>query len=88
MDVKRKHYFKIDANTSSDTIFATLESIENDQEEHIENLMNDSDTEFILQEENVQMFNNSACSEKDKNIIVSESNLHAVDGKENVDYQT
>ena len=38
MDVKRKHYFKIDANTSSDTIFAILESIESDQEEDIEKL--------------------------------------------------
>ena len=47
MDVKRKHYFKIDANTSSDTIFAILESIESDQEEGIENLMNDSDTDRV-----------------------------------------
>ena len=48
MDVKRKHYFKIDANTSSDTIFAILESIESDQEEDIiENLMNDSDTDRV-----------------------------------------
>ena len=32
---------------SSDKIYALLDTIESDDEEDIENLMNDSDTEFI-----------------------------------------
>ena len=32
---------------SSDEIYALLDTIESDDEEDIENLMNDSDTEFI-----------------------------------------
>ena len=31
----------------SDEIYALLDSIESDEEEDIENLMNDSDTEFV-----------------------------------------
>ena len=35
------------SSLSSDEIYALLDSIESDEEEDIENLMNDSDTEFI-----------------------------------------
>ena len=44
---KRKAYVKIGAETSSDEIFAILDSIESDNEEDIENLLDDSDTEFV-----------------------------------------
>ena len=35
------------SSLSSDEIYALLDSIESDEEEDIENLMNDSDTEFV-----------------------------------------
>ena len=35
------------SSLSSDEIYALLNSIESDEEEDIENLMNDSDTEFV-----------------------------------------
>ena len=35
------------SSVSSDEIYALLDSIESDEEEDIENLMNDSDTEFV-----------------------------------------
>ena len=47
---KRKAYVKIGAETSSDEIFAILDSIESDNEEDIENLLDDSDTEFVYDE--------------------------------------
>ena len=47
---KRKHYVKIDSTTSSDKILALLEEVKSDDEDDIENLMNDSDTEFIIEE--------------------------------------
>ena len=47
---KRKKYARIDRNTRSEEIFALLDEVNSDQEEDIENLMNDSDTEFIVDE--------------------------------------
>ena len=47
---KKKHYVKIDSTISSDKILALLEEVESDNEDVIENLMNDSDTEFIIEE--------------------------------------
>ena len=35
------------SSLSSDEIYALLDSIESDKDEDIENLMNDSDTEFV-----------------------------------------
>ena len=47
---KRKKYVRIDRNTRSEEIFALLDEVNSDQEEDIDNLMNDSDTEFIVDE--------------------------------------
>ena len=47
---KRKKYVRIDRNTRSEEIFALLDEVNSDHEEDIENLMNDSDTEFIVDE--------------------------------------
>ena len=43
-----KRYFKIKKLSSGD-IYANLDSIESDEEEEIENLMNGSDTEFVTE---------------------------------------
>ena len=47
-DNKRKKYFNLD-KMSSDDIYALLDSVESDDEIEIDNLMNDSDTEFIAE---------------------------------------
>ena len=47
---KRKKYARIDRNTRSEEIFALLDEVNSDQEEDIDNLMNNSDTEFIVDE--------------------------------------
>ena len=46
---KRKKYVGIDRNTRSEEIFGLLDEVNSAQEEDIENLMNDSDTEFIVE---------------------------------------
>ena len=47
---KRKKYVRINRNTRSEEIFALLDEVNSDQEEDIEILMNDSVTEFIVDE--------------------------------------
>ena len=48
---KRKIYFHIDCGTSMDPIFALLDAVQSDNEDEINELMNDFDTEFIDSEE-------------------------------------
>ena len=48
---KRKHYVKIDRDTTSEQILALLDVVQSDKEDKIDNLMNNSDTEFIIQAE-------------------------------------
>ena len=43
----RKKYVQIKNHTSSYQIFALLDNVQNDEEEDIEKLINDSDTEFL-----------------------------------------
>ena len=51
------------SSPSSNEIYALLDSIESDEEEDIENLMNDSDTEFV---------DRSAVENKDSDMHVDE----------------
>ena len=50
----RNRYFHIDENASSEQIYALLEDVENVDEDDINGLMNDSDIEFIAEEEITQ----------------------------------
>ena len=52
MDNVRKKHVNMERLSSGD-IFALLESIERDDEGDIENIMNDSDTEFVAENESV-----------------------------------
>jgi len=71
MDNNRKKYFHIDADTSTDTIFAMLDTVQSDNEEDIDELMNDSDTEFIAAQEI------DGVDEPDNNsILTPEANVH------------
>ena len=47
----RKRYLHIHENASSEQILALLDDVESADEDDIDNLMNDSDTEFIAEEE-------------------------------------
>ena len=48
---KRKRYVRIDRQTGSNEIFVSFEEIGNEAESDVENLLEDSDTEFIAEEE-------------------------------------
>ena len=47
----RKRYVRIDRETGSNQIFAMLDEIDSEAESKVENLLEDSDTEFIAEEE-------------------------------------
>ena len=50
----RKKYFHIDENASSGQIYTLLDDLEIADEDDLYNLMNDSDTEVIAEEEITQ----------------------------------
>ena len=69
----RKRYFHIDENTGSEQIYSLLDDVESDDKNDIDNLMNDSDTEFIAEEEITQV-----ASTQDTSLTTPEANLHVV----------
>ena len=73
MTNSRKRYFHIDENASSEQIYALLYYVESVDEDEIDNLMNNSDTVFIAEEEITQ-----ATSTQDTSLTSPEANLHIV----------
>ena len=69
----KKRYFHIGEKASSEQIHALLDDVESADEDDIDNLMNDSDTEFIAEEEITQ-----AASTQDTSLTTPEANLHVV----------
>ena len=69
----RKRYFHIDEKASSEQIYALVDDIESADEDDIDNLMSDSGTEFIAEEELTQ-----AASTQDTSLTTPEANLHVV----------
>ena len=69
----RKRYFHIDKNASSEQIYALLDDVHSDDQDDIDKLMNDTDTEFIAEEEVTQ-----AASQQDIFLTTPEANLHVV----------
>ena len=69
----RKSYFHIDENACSEQIYALWDDVESPDENDIDNLMNDSDTEFIAEEEITL-----AASTHDTSLTTPETNLHVV----------
>ena len=69
----RKRYFHIDENTSSEQIYASLDDVESTEEDDIDNLMSNSDTEFIAEEEIKQ-----AARTQDTSLTTPEANLYVV----------
>ena len=72
-DKGRKRYFHIEENASSYQIYALLDDVDSADEDDIDNLMNDSDTEFIGEEEITQ-----AAGTKGTSLTAPEANLHVV----------
>ena len=72
---KRKKYVRIDRNTRREENFAILEEVNSDQEEDIDNLINDSDTEFIV-DENLDKDINS--DDEPLNVLIPETNIHVL----------
>ena len=58
----RKKYFHIGENASSEQIYILLDDVESAEEDDIDNLMNDSDIEFIDEEEITQAASTQATS--------------------------
>ena len=69
----RNRYFHIDENASSEQIYALLDVAGSADKDDIDNLMNDSDTEFIAEEEVTQ-----AARKQDIFLTTPEANLHVV----------
>ena len=68
-----KKYFDIDKNISGKQIYALLDNVDSDKEEETENLINDSDTEFIADEE-ILPVNNTL----DTSLTTPKANIHMV----------
>ena len=69
----RRRYFHLDENASSKQIYTLLDDVESADEDGIDNLMNDSDTEFIAEQEITQ-----AASTQDTSLTRPDTNLHVV----------
>ena len=72
---KRKKDIKIDRETESDAIFALLDEANSDLEDDIDNLMNDWDTEFVLEE---SLENELNSDDEPSNLLAPGTNYHVV----------
>ena len=70
MNNDRKKYVQIKNHTSSNQIFALLDNVQSDEEEDIKELMNDSDTEFFRNDEDIE------------DILSPEASIHIVKDNE------
>ena len=67
----RKRYIHNDENDSSEQIYALVDDLEKADEDDIDNLMNDSDTVFIAEEEITRAAGTQGIS-----LATAEANLH------------
>ena len=81
---KRKHYVKIDRDTTSEQVLALLDADESDEEEKIDKLMNDSDTEFIMEEE-ITKEKNENDSNDGGDFLLPDANVHIVSAEDGED---
>ena len=70
MNNDRKKYVQIKNHTSSNQIFALVDNVQSDEEEDIKELMNDSDTEFFGNDEDIE------------DILTPEASIHIVKDNE------
>ena len=72
MNNNRKRYFHIDSGTSTEQIFALLDTAQRDNKD--DELMNDSDKEFLAPEQ-IKLTNNP----RNASVLTPEANVHVVD---------
>ena len=70
---------KIDQNIRRDKIFALLDEVESELEDDIDELMNDSDTEFVFEKEDSMKYDVS--DDQPKNILIPGANIHIIEGQ-------
>ena len=78
MDNARKNYVNIE-RLSSGNIFALLDSMESDNEGDIENIRNDSDTEFVAEDESVistNIIRKKDIGDQSSYVSVPEASIH------------
>ena len=74
MNNNRKTYFPIDSGTLTDEIFTLLDTVQSDNEDEIDELMNNFDTDFIAPNE-IKLTGNP----DNANVLTPEANVHLVD---------
>ena len=80
MNNNRKKYVRINNHTSSDQIFALLaDNVQSDEEEYIVELMNDSDTEFFANDEDID---DIAPDSGNADFLTAEASIHIVKDNE------
>ena len=90
MDNARKKYVNIERLSSGD-IFALLDSIESDDEGDIENIMNDSDTEFVAEDESVistNIIRKEEIGDQSSSVSVLEASIHILSTQNEVETNT
>ena len=76
---QQKKYVQINNYTSSDQIFALLDNVQSDEEEDIEELTDDSDTEFFANDEDIE---NIFPDSDNADILTPEARIHIVKDNE------
>ena len=79
MNNNRKKYVQINSHTTSDQILELLDNVQRDEEEDIEELMNDSDTEFFANDKDIE---NIVPDSDNADILIPEANIHIVKDNE------
>ena len=74
MNNNQKKHADIDSYASTDQIFTSLIDVQSDNEDVIDELMNDFDTEFIAPEE-IKLIDNQG----NVSALILEANVHVVD---------
>ena len=75
MNNNRNRYFHIDGGTSTDHILALLDTVQSDNEDETDILMNDTDTGFVAPDE-IQRTD----SPDNASVLTPETNVHIVEG--------
>ena len=74
MNNYQKIHFDIDSDVSTDQVFTSLDAVWSNNEDEIDQLMNDFDTEFIASEE-IELTDNPG----NVSVLTLETNVHVVE---------
>ena len=74
MNNYQKRHFDIDSDASKDQVFTLLDAVQSDNEDKIDQLMNDFDTQFIAPEE-IELTDNPG----NLSALTLEASVHVVD---------